>query len=149
MRLALAASTIALSVNTRSAIGLVGVILLVIGVFTPIVGFPLVGSVTYFGNGHGDGVFVLALAAISLVLILARKYRWLWLTGAASLALLAVAFFDFRSRMAAPDKQLVRDAALQGQAVRPAHFEWGWAVLVAGTALLLVCAALREKRASP
>ena len=47
-------------------------IILFVGVFTPIVSFPIIGYMNYLQNGRGDGVIVLILAVISLVLVWAR-----------------------------------------------------------------------------
>jgi hypothetical protein len=58
-------------------LGLVRSAVLFIGVFTPIVGLPIVGTRNYFQNGQGDAVIVLVLALISLLLTLAKRYRGL------------------------------------------------------------------------
>jgi hypothetical protein len=76
------------TVGRKQQLGLAGSIVLFIGVFTPIVTLPIVGSINYFHNGQGDGVLMLFLALISLGLTLRERYRWLWATGLLSLGLL-------------------------------------------------------------
>lgn len=69
--------------KTKQLLAVFGSILLFVGVFTPMVSLPIVGSLNYFQNGKGDGIFILALSAISLVLALTSLYEGLWLTGGA------------------------------------------------------------------
>ena len=55
------------SMSTKQYLGLIASILLLIGVFVPIVSVPFVGDMNYFQNGKGDGVFILILAIVSLI----------------------------------------------------------------------------------
>ena len=59
--------------HRKQLFGIIGSILLFLGVFTPIISAPLVGSINYFQNGKGDRVIVLVLAVISIGLVLAKK----------------------------------------------------------------------------
>ena len=69
-----------------------GVFLLALGVFTPIIKLPLVGSMNYFRNGQGDGVLVLLLALGSIPFVITKRYKFLWISGLLSLAMIAVTF---------------------------------------------------------
>ena len=60
--------------SARQLLGLLGAMLLLVGVFCPLVSLPFVGSITYFGNGRQDGWFILAFGAIAAVTALARLY---------------------------------------------------------------------------
>lgn len=70
----------------RKKVVLVGSVLLIVGVFIPIVQLSIVGSVDCLRNGRGDGNIVLVLGAVSLLVALWDGYGWLWLTGVGSLA---------------------------------------------------------------
>jgi len=59
--------------NTRMILGITGSLVLVLGVFSPLISFPIVGSLDYFQNGHGDGVIILVLAGLSLLLSASRR----------------------------------------------------------------------------
>jgi len=48
--------------------GFIGAALLAVGVFMPIVGFRLSGSINYFQNGHGDGAIVMCFALLASTL---------------------------------------------------------------------------------
>ena len=75
-------------VDRRLVLGLLGSLILALGVFMPIVRFPVVGSVNYFGNGEGDGVLVLLLAVVSLGLCLRKVFRFQLILGGVAIALL-------------------------------------------------------------
>lgn len=80
----------------RQLLGVIGSLLLFIGVFTPIMSVPIVGSLNYFQNGRGDGVIVLVFAVISIALTLGKKYRGLWITGAGSLGVMLLPSSTFK-----------------------------------------------------
>lgn len=137
--------------SKKQMLGLIGSIVLIIGVFTPIVSLPIVGSMNYFNNGQGDGTIVLGLAIVSLIVVLFKKYKALWLTGFASLGMLLYTFMNFQGRMAEARSEM--QAQLEGNpfagigemALQSVQIQWGWVVLVIGAVLLLVAAGLREK----
>ncbi|RMF68049.1 MAG: hypothetical protein D6740_11125 [Alphaproteobacteria bacterium] len=135
----------------KKMLGIAGSALMALGVFTPIVTLPLVGSQNYFQNGKGDGVILLVLAAISLALVLKDKYKWLWYPALGSLAFMLYGFIsalnmisDFRDEMA----QDAGGGALSGlaqAAAQAAQVQWGWVILFAGAGLLIAAAAVKEE----
>lgn len=134
----------------KQILGLIGVIVLFIGVFLPIVSVPIVGSITYFQNGEGDGVFIIILAVISLILIFSKKYKGLWFTGLASLCVLAFTFFNFQIRMSNAKANLQQELAdnpfaeLGELALQSIQLQLGWAVLIVGAALIIAAAVIKE-----
>ena len=138
------------TVSTKQLLGVIGSILLFVGVFSPLVSMPIVGSMNYFHNGEGDGVFVLVLSAISFVLVLTRRYKGLWFTGFASLGFMLFTFFNFHSHMSHAKADL--ESKLAGNpfrgfadvAVQSVQLQWGWALLITGAALIIASAALKD-----
>ena len=134
--------------NNRQLLGISGSALLFIGVFLPVVKLPIVGDMNYFANGRGDGVLVLLLSVTSLALVLLRWYRELWITGLGSAAVLAFTFFNFQSKMGQMKAQMetqLKDNPFRGfanLAMQSVQLQWGWAVLVIGTVLLIATAAM-------
>ncbi|MDR9770181.1 hypothetical protein [Acetomicrobium sp.] len=139
------------SMSTKQYLGLIASILLLIGVFVPIVSVPFVGDMNYFQNGKGDGVFILILAIVSLISIFAKKYKALWFTGPGSLAILIFTFSNFQVRMADVKKQMELELAdnpfrdLADIALQSVQLQWGWALLIVGSVLLIVSAAMKDK----
>ncbi len=133
----------------RQILGLVGSLILFIGVFTPIISLPIVGSMNYFQNGRGDGVIILVLAAFSVFLTLTKRYRFLLFTGGGSLAILAFTFINFQYRMSQMQSQMKESMANNpfgglGEAMlNTVQIQWGWAVLIIGAALLIAAALLK------
>jgi hypothetical protein len=131
--------------------GLAGAALLFFGAFAPLVRVPVIGSVNYFHSGQGDGVIVVLLAAASLIAVLAQRFRALWATGIASLGLLAFTYVTFQSRLADARAELRRDLAdnpfsgLGEAMLGTVQIEWGLAVLVVGSLLLLAAAYLGSR----
>lgn len=132
--------------HTAQIIGFMGCLILVIGVFAPLVRLPLIGSINYFRNGTGDGVLILALVAVSLILLLFREYRWLWITGLTSLGIISYAFISiittiFKARDAL-ESELSEDifSELANVLMEVVQVEWGWIALFFGTGLILFAA---------
>lgn len=134
----------------RQILGLVGSLILFIGVFTPIISLPIVGSMNYFQNGTGDGVIILVLAAFSIFLTLTKRYKFLLFTGIGSLAILAFTFINFQVRMSQMKSQMKQGMANNpfgglGEAMlSTVQIQWGWAVLIVGAALVIAAALLKE-----
>lgn len=85
--------------GTSEKAGLFGVIAVSIGVFLPFVTSPVIGTVTYFGNGEGDAVMLLIASVISLVFILINRMKWIWLSGGFGLFTFVLSLYNFKTKM--------------------------------------------------
>ena len=56
----------------QQLIGLFGSLLLLIGVFLPVLSVPIMGSISLLNNGRSDGMIIFGLAIASSVLIFIR-----------------------------------------------------------------------------
>lgn len=136
--------------RTKQALGLIGSLILLAGVFTPIVSIPVMGEMTYFQNGRNEAVILLAFAVISLILAAAGYYKGLWLSGIGSLAVMLYTFIRFQtkiSEMKSDMETTVADTPLHGlvdMAMQTIQFQWGWGVLLGGAGLIIAAAALKE-----
>lgn len=134
--------------ETIQVLGIAGSALLLLGVFTPIVSVPILGSVTYFMNGRGDGTIVLVLAVVSVALTLAKRYKWLWLTGLGSLGVMIFTFVNFQLEMSKAKSQMaieLRGNPFRGfadLAFQSVQLQWGWGVLLIGAGLVIAAAAM-------
>jgi len=134
----------------KQTFGLIGSVMLFIGVFTPLISLPIVGSTNYFMNGRGDGTIVLILAVISFLLVLTKKYKGLWFTGFASLGVMFFTFVNFQSKMseakATMQAQLAGNpfAGLGDLAMQSVQLQWGWTILIIGAVLIISGAAIKE-----
>ena len=140
--------------KTKQLLAVFGSILLFVGVFTPLISLPIVGSINYFQNGKGDGIVILVLAVVSLILALTSRYEGLWLTAGGSLAVLTFTFVQFQmmrqQMLAVMDKDLSGNpfAGLARLAVDSVQIQWGWALLLVGVGMVLAGAVLKDERTS-
>ncbi len=116
----------------RQLLGLAGCLLIVVGVFAPILNYIGV-SETFFSQGQRNGSIVLALAAFSLVAVLAKKFRVLLIT--AGLTLIPVVM-DFRKALNFSSDPVMNTGILGP----PPKLAWGWITLFVGVALLIAAA---------
>ena len=127
-------------------VGFAGVILLVIGVFLPIVHLPIVGDISYVANGMGDGWLVFIFAIISGGLIFFRAYPWVALPATLATGTCIFTLWRFNSLMSQIKDATERDlhdnpfAGLAQLAISSVGLEWGWAVLFLGIICLFVTA---------
>jgi len=133
-------------------LGFLGAMVLIFGVFAPLVKAPIVGSFNYFKNGEGDGVFILVLAFLALLLSLAKWHRLVGAIGVLSLVLIGFSFFNIQNRLSdAKTEYELKMAGNQfaglGRAMMESvTMEWGWAILVCGAILLIVSSELPGER---
>jgi hypothetical protein len=134
-------------ISLRQIPGLIGSAVLFIGVFTPIVSAPLIGSVNYFYYGKLSGTLILALAIGSLWLTLKKKYRFLLYTSIGSLAILVWTFIYFQYRLSGARAQVQSGVMnrLGDVTLATVQIQWGWAVLIVGACLLLAAALLKDE----
>ncbi|HEX8459391.1 MAG TPA: hypothetical protein VF656_19015 [Pyrinomonadaceae bacterium] len=127
----------------KLALALVGAVLLVIGVFLPIVSMPMVGSINYFNNGRGDGIIIIALAAVTAALALAKKFKFVTFVGLASLALITYTLFRLLSGLNSARAEMEKSMSgnlfkgLGDAFLSAIQVQWGWLPLLAGSFLVI------------
>ncbi len=137
--------------HLRKIIGLLGAALLFAGAFCPIISVPIMGSMNYFQNGKIDGLSVTVAAVMAALLSLTAKYRWLPLPGIGSAVIVAITYYDFYSRMQETRERLNSGLphnllkGLADAAFLTARFEWGWAILITGSILIIGAGFMKEK----
>ena len=137
--------------GTKEKVGLFGVIAVSIGVFLPFFKSPVIGGVTYFGNGEGDAVMLLVASVISLVLILINRMKWIWLSGGWGLVTFTLSLYNFQTKMTEiqgglsirlTDNPVKQYADAMGDAIQ---LEVGVPVLIIGISMILLSAYLNSK----
>lgn len=129
-------------------IAFAGAALLAIGCFLPLFELPYVGSINYFSGS--DGKILLALAAAGAALAFLGKTKFVAIPGLLALALMAVTYFTFESRMGELRSTLQNNP--YGQTVASSTgMGWAWFILIPG-ALALIYAGIvawRSAAAAP
>src|SRR5438128_69138 len=122
--------------DKRKILGFAGAVVLFLGVFAPIISFPVMGSVNYFQNGRGDGILIIALAVIAAILTAVEKFRALFPTGSACFAVLTFTFLKIQTTLSETKSRM--DPELAGNTFRGVadlalnlvQIQWGFAVLI-------------------
>lgn len=141
---------IRLSKDPKEILGLIGSSLLFLGVFAPIITYPVVGSMNTFQHSYWAGPVILILAAISIFLSLTGRTNRLWMTGFLSLSMVAGIFINIQFNLAAFREKLTMRLAgkamssLADKALPSIQIQWGWALLVVGALLLVASTAWKE-----
>ena len=135
----------------RQWVGLGGAAVLVMGVFAPLMTVPIVGPLNYFQNGKGDGVIVLVLAGLAVVGAMNRVYFLPFISGMGTLAMMVYTYMNITRGIAEMKSQMNRELAgnpfrgIADAAMQSVQMQWGWAVLLIGAFLLLICSGMRSE----
>lgn len=140
-----------INVDLAQLLGVVGAFILLLGVFSPIINLPVVGTLNYFRNGTEDGVVLAALAVASLLLTIKRQYAWIWVTGSCSLALVTLSFLIIQNRISEIKSQVSDDLSgnpfrgIADLALQSVQLQWGWVLLFVGSVLIVAAAYLKQQ----
>jgi Type IV pilin-like G and H, putative len=142
----------ALKIDVAQIIGITGAALVLLGVFTPIVSLPVVGTLSLFSNGSENGIAVLSLAIISIVFMVKGIYPWVYGTGLGLLLIVGGVFAQLSSAIAAVKSNADRELSgnpfrgLADAAMAAVQLQWGWVILFLGIGMILTAAYLKKPR---
>jgi hypothetical protein len=142
----------ALTIDVAQIIGITGTVLVVLGVFTPVVSLPIVGTVSLFSNGSENGIAVLFLAIASIVCMLRGIYPWVYGTGLGLLLIVGGVFARLSSTIATLKSNAERELSgnpfrgLADAAMASVQLQWGWVILFLGIGMVLTSAYLKKPR---
>lgn len=140
--------------GVKQTLGLLGSSLLFVGVFTPILSIPIIGSLNYIQNGREDGIAILVMGIVSFVMVLKKLYQALWVPGIVSICVISFTFIKFKVTFSNARSQM--ETELLGNPYRTVaemiaqsvQLQWGWAVLITGAALIVTSAAIINEKES-
>lgn len=134
-------------------LGLLGAVILFIGVFCPMVYFPVTDNWNYIRYGRGQGLALLIMVGATAVLCYFGKYlRGLWITGVMALALIAITNTHLLTRLSEgppllpPEPPTSAFANIQDDDWKSIHLQLGSLVLLAGAILIVAAATLMESK---
>ena len=131
-------------------LGIIGGVLLLIGVFCPLVYVvPVDKSMSYIGSEAGtswEGLLLILLGIAAIALAVLRKYKLLLVPGIIALAILAYDYFSFKSKMS----EVVSTGTARGIDVDSlVQMKWGWIVLILGALTLIAAGAMGRNLPAP
>ncbi|ATO20610.1 zinc ribbon domain-containing protein [Acinetobacter sp. LoGeW2-3] len=134
--------------------GLVGGVVLLLGIFLPIVSMPIVGSISVFSSGRADGYVLLGLSIVSLILAFINNIKPLRVTGGISLLIVVIDFIYLLYKLNSIKGDVVdklEGNPFSGMAeamMSTVQIQYGWVFLFIGS-LLLVYAAFTKTANKP
>lgn len=127
-------------------IGFGGGILLLLGIFLPIVSMPIVGSVSIFSSGRVDGYILLGLTIVSLFFVFQNTLRLLKFTSVISLLMVLISFVYVVLKVNNLKGDLAKDlegnpfGGLAQAMASTVQIQYGWVFLFIGSLLLVYVA---------
>ena len=116
-----------------ASLGLLGALLLAAGCFAPIASAPGGAAIALVPAGSIPARLILVAALASVALVLLGRRRALLGTGAFAALMVLAEFLAYRSHLVT-----VPASGSPGDAIAASFtYEWGWALLTCGPALLL------------
>lgn len=140
-----------ITLNKAQLIGILGSILLLIGVFLPIVQIPIVGSIALFVGLKSYGSIVFVLAVLSIFLITYNQAKILLLAGTIALSIILYNLYrtnEYVSRIQDKAEGQINDGIFGGLAAamsQSVKLEFGWLFLIAGSICILLAATTINK----
>ncbi|MCP4887123.1 MAG: hypothetical protein GY904_10990 [Planctomycetaceae bacterium] len=132
--------------DPRMILGLAGSLILLAGVFCPILSLPMVGGISYFANGKGNGKIIILISMVSLLLCYRKLFRYLSIPGLGALGmlgLLVVRFNHLKSEMVQDMRSEMAGnpfggiGALMAESVQ---LQWGLGVMFVGAVMIALAA---------
>jgi len=134
----------------KQILGVIGLILLIVGLFLPIIKIPINDNINFYGNNRAEAMVIAALSVLSLIFILIKRYSLLWIPVIAIIAVMSVLGIDIAMRvMNAKSKaegiigeELTEEISEGVTQIVTDHvqIQWGVVVLAAGILLIILCA---------
>lgn len=140
-----------INVDIVQALGFAGIAITILGIFSPIMTAPIVGTLNYFRDGTAEAIILLLLTACSTVFLVKRQYSWLYGSSVWSLLLVGGTFLYYQSVIADMKASIDRDLAgnpfrgIADMAMIGTGLSWGWMFLFLGTGLVVAHAYLRKR----
>ena len=141
-----------LNLDVVQVMGFFGIVITILGVFSPIFTAPIVGTVNYFKNGSEEAIILIVLTALSAFLLARKQYSWLYGSSVWSFLLVGGTFWYYQSLISDLKASTNRELAgnpfrgLADMAMAATGLSWGWFLLFLGTGLVVMAAYLRKRK---
>ncbi|MBW4651662.1 MAG: type IV pilin-like G/H family protein [Kaiparowitsia implicata GSE-PSE-MK54-09C] len=141
-----------ISLDVIQIMGFVGIVITILGIFSPVLTAPIVGTVNYLRNGAEEAIILIVLTALSTLLLARKHYSWLYGSSVWSFLLVGGTFWYYHSLIselkASTDRELAGNPfrGLADMAMAATGLSWGWFFLFLGTGLVVVVAYLRKRK---
>ena len=133
-----------IQLSQRQMMGVAGGLLLIVGVFVPIVSVPVVGGINVLTANLVVGGLLILIGAYSAVRAAKNDFRFLTWNAYGSLVVIGLlAVMMFANAVAPPEE--VEGAGMGEAMMQVTTFQWGWVVLLFGAFLLIAAGHVRDE----
>lgn len=138
-------------IDLPQIMGFLGVAILLLGVFSPMVSLPVVGTLAYFRNGHIDAIALIGFAIAAAICLAKQRYDWVYGPGLGALFLIGITFYAIQSKLSDLKSNMDRELlgnpfrGLADAAMASVQLQWGWILLLLGAVLILSAAQLKQR----
>lgn len=136
----------------KQALGIIGAILLLIGVFAPMIKIPILGTMSFFDNNKLAGILIVILVLISLFLVFTKKLKLLWFSSIALLAVMGYTAWEAQKPLSSIKSKTSKILGerltdkitdkITDKAIDYVHIQWGLICLVLGLILIIISTVL-------
>jgi len=121
---------------------LCGSLLLLLGLFAPVVSTPPSGSMTYWQGGSQEAVLIVALVLATMLLSASGQMKRILWVGIASLTVVGFTFGRLVYVLTISRRHIAEgtgdpSAGLAEAIFASAHILWGWPALILGAAMII------------
>jgi hypothetical protein len=121
---------------------LCGSLLLLLGMFAPIVSTPPSGSMSYWQSGSEEAVLIVALVVATMLLVASGQIKRLLWVGIAALGVVGFTFGRVVYVLTISRRHLAEGTGDPGTGLAEAvfasaHILWGWPALILGSAMII------------
>jgi type II secretory pathway pseudopilin PulG len=141
-----------INLDIVQALGFLGIVITILGVFSPVITAPIVGTLNYLRNGAEEAIILMVLTAFSALFLARKHYSWLYGSSVWAFLLVGGTFFYYQSFIsdikASTDRELAGNPfrGLADMAMAATGLSWGWVLLFLGTGLVVAAAYLRKRQ---
>jgi hypothetical protein len=126
----------------KQAVATLGAVLLMVGVFVPILGVPIFHDKSMMALRPYVGWAILGLAVLTLLIVLIRKFRLLYIPGIIAVALVAYTPLAMQAQKDSIQSDIKTHVAsmpggLAGRFVGGTDLKYGWTLMMLGAMLVL------------
>ena len=141
-----------LDAGSSQTLGYIGIFILIVGIFAPMMSAPVVGTLSYFRNGSEEAIVLLVLSAFSVFCLKKEYYSWLYGPATWSFLLISFTFYYYHSLLSDTKSSINEELlgnpfrGLADAAMASTQLEWGWVLLFLGSGLVLLAAYQKRRR---
>jgi hypothetical protein len=136
----------------RIALVLTGSILLISGLFSPLIKIPFLGDFAYYDQKKAESYFIISLALLAVALVVIKQFKFLWIPATALIFMLGFNIYEFYYNNTQYQTEFenmfpfMRVNDFTQMFIDAVEFQWGMYVMFLGAAMIVLAASLMKRK---